>query len=199
MKKAAIILSQPFTRYRGADFVICADAGYKRALALGIKPDLLVGDMDSLGYEPENVSVYRVPNEKDFSDGELAVRQAALRNHSSIDIYGGVGGRIDHTLYNLHLLKLADSLGVKAVLRGDDFDVYYTQGKLLLDVKEGDTLSIVPFSDRTHIMKAKGLKYPADGAVLTKSDTLGLSNVCMENSVYIVLKEGSALIVHYYR
>ena len=178
MKKAAIVLSQKFKRYLPADFVIAADEGYLRALENHIRPDLLVGDLDSLGFKPSEANVVTVPVEKNFSDGELAVRQAVLQNYSSIDIYGGWGGRLDHSLYNLHLLKLARDLGAKAVLRGDDFDLYYIDGNFLLDAEKGDIVSIVPFSETVHIIKAKGLKYPADGAVLTKSDTLGLSNEC---------------------
>ena len=200
MKKAALILSQPFGRFLGSDFTVCADAGYERALARNIKVDLVVGDMDSLGYHPDKVPTVVVQKEKDFSDGELGVRQIALRNYATLDIYGAVGGRLDHTLYNLHLLKLAKDLGLDAVLRGDNYDVYYLEGNLLLDADVGDVVSVVPFSETVHIMKTKGLKYPADGLVLTKRDTLGLSNECVtKGGVFIGLKEGSALIIHYYR
>ncbi|MCR4725763.1 MAG: thiamine diphosphokinase [Clostridia bacterium] len=196
MKKAAIVLSQKFKRMLPSDFVIAADEGYLRALENKIRPDLVVGDMDSLGFVPKDIGVLTVQAEKDFSDGELAIREAILRNYFFIDIYGGWGGRPDHSLYNLHLLKLARDLGATAVLRGDDFDLYYLDGNLFLDVAAGDVLSIVPFSETVHIIKAKGLKYPADGAVLTKSDTLGLSNECTENSVFVSVKEGSALLYH---
>jgi len=200
MKKAAIILSQPFRRYRGSDCVICADAGYLRAKENGIMVDLIVGDMDSVSYLPDDIETCIVPKEKDFSDGELALRQAVLRNYDTVDIYGGAGGRLDHTLFNIHLLFLAKKLGISAVMRGDDHDVYYTESNLLLDAKQGDVISIVPFSERVHIMMTKGLKYTADGLVLTKSDTLGLSNECVADSgVFIGLKEGSALIVHYFK
>ena len=197
MKKAAVILSRPFKRYLGADYVICADAGYLRAKEIGLSVDLLVGDMDSLGEVPKGVASLCVPKEKDFSDGEMAIRQAALKDIYSIDIYGAIGGRLDHTLYNLHLLSLAHKLGMNAVLRGEDFDIYFTDKNLLIDTQKGDILSIVPFSEETHIIKAKGLKYSADGAILTKSDTLGLSNECTGNSVLVSIKEGSALLIHY--
>jgi len=200
MKRAALILSQPFTRFLGSDYTVCADAGYDRALSRSLKVDLVVGDLDSLGYRPEGVSIVVVEKEKDFSDGELGLRQVALRNYASLDIYGAVGGRLDHTLYNFHLLKLARDLGINAVIRGDDFDVYYSEGNLLFDAEEGDVVSIVPFSDEVHIMKTKGLKYPADGLVLTKRDTLGLSNECVRKGcVFIGMKEGNALIIHYFR
>ena len=199
MKKGALILSQHFSRFFPADHVIAADEGFLRAKEKGIKPDLVVGDFDSLGFLPDGVSVVRVQAEKDFSDGELGVRQAALLNVKALDIYGGWGGRPDHALYNLHLLKIASDLGIRAVLRGDNFDIYYTESSLLVNAKEGDTLSIVPFGESVHIMKATGLKYPAEGAVLTKKDTLGLSNECLSSSVFVSVGEGSALLIHSFK
>lgn len=196
MKRGALILSQPFERYSPAPFVIAADAGYLRALEKGIQPDLLVGDLDSLGRAPEGVEVVTVPVEKDFSDGELGVRQAALRGVTSLDIYGASGGRPDHFLYDLHLLKIAYDLGVDAVLRGDDYDVYYTESRILLPVTRGDILSIVPFGESVHILKTKGLKYPAEKVTLTKKDTLGLSNECTEEAVFVSLEKGGALLLH---
>lgn len=199
MKKAALILSQGFARYLGAPYVIVADAGYLRAKERGLSPDLAVGDFDSLGFCPEDVEVVTVPAQKDFSDGELGVRVAALRGIDQLDIYGAAGGRPDHFLFNLHLLKIAHDLGVKAVIRGDDFDVYYTESNFLLAAKTGDYLSIVPFDGNAHILKATGLKYPADGVTLTKKDTRGLSNECTSDKVFVSLAEGSALLIHSFR
>ena len=195
MKKAALILSQPFERYFASPYVIAADAGYLRALERGVTPDLLVGDLDSLGHAPEGVELLTVPAEKDFSDGELGVRQAAIRNVSQLDIYGAIGGRPDHFLYNLHLLKLASDLGIRAVIRGDHSDIYYTDSTLLLDVSVGDTLSLAPFDSVAHILKATGLYYPAEGACLTHSDTLGLSNRCTAERVFLQV-EGGVLAIH---
>ena len=195
MKKGALILSQPFERYFPAPFVIAADAGYLRALERGIRPDLLVGDLDSLGHAPTGVEVVTVPVEKDFSDGELGVRQAALRGISSLEIYGAIGGRPDHFLYNLHLLKLALDLGIRAVIRGDRTDVYYTESTLLLGASVGDTLSLAPFGGTAHILKATGLRYPAEGAALTMNGTLGLSNECTAERVFLQVK-GGVLAIH---
>lgn len=199
MKKGALILSQSFHRFLSADFVIAADAGYLRAKENGISPDLLVGDLDSLGRAPADLPLIKVASEKDFSDGELGVRQAALRNIDALDIYGAIGGRPDHFLYNLHLLKIAADLGLRAVIRGDESDIYYTESTLLLDTEIGDTLSVVPLGESVHIIKATGLKYPAEGAILTVKDTLGLSNECREKMVFLAVEKGGALVVHTFR
>ena len=200
MKKAALILSQPFERYLSAPFVIVADAGYSRAVEHSIKPDLLVGDFDSLGKAPTEVERVEVPVEKDFSDGELGVRVAALRGIDLLDIYGALGGRPDHFLYNLHLLKIAHDLGVKAVIRGDGSDIFYSEGNFFLTATVGDTLSIVPFGESSHILKAAGLKYPANDLTLTRSDTRGLSNECIAEKVFVSVREGEGiLLIHSFR
>ena len=196
MKKGALILSQPFERYFPVPYAIAADAGYLRAMERGIRPDLIVGDFDSLGGVPSGVEIVSAPVEKDYSDGELGVRQAALRNVSCLEIYGAIGGRPDHFLYNLHLLKLAYDLGIRAVIRGDRSDIYYTESTLLLDVSVGDTLSLVPFTESAHILKATGLYYSAEGVTLTKRDTLGLSNRCTEERVYLSVEQGGVLAIH---
>lgn len=176
--------------------MIAADAGYLRAIERGIKQDLIVGDFDSLGRVPTEVERVEVPVEKDFSDGELGIRVAALRSLTSLDIYGAMGGRPDHFLYNLHLLKIADDLGIRAVIRGDHSDIYYTEGGIYLSVSKGDTLSIVPFGESAHIIKATGLKYPAEGVTLTRHDTRGLSNVCIEEKVFVSVKGEGILLIH---
>ena len=136
---------------------------------------------------------------KDFSDGELGVRVAALRGIESLDIYGAMGGRPDHFLYNLHLLKIASDLGVKAVIRGDKSDIYYSADNFLLPATIGDTLSIVPFGESAHIIKATGLKYPAEGVTLTRSDTRGLSNECVADKVFVATKGEGILLIHSFR
>lgn len=196
MKKGALILSQPFSRSVTAPFVIAADAGYLRAKERGIKADLLVGDFDSLGGRPTDVEIVEVPVEKDFSDGELGVRVASLRGIRSLDIYGAIGGRPDHFLYNLHLLKIAHDLGIEAVIRGDRSDIYYTEDRFFLTATKGDDLSIVPFGESVHIIQATGLRYPAEGVTLTRSDTRGLSNVCTSERVYLAVEQGGALVIH---
>ena len=196
MKRGALILSQPFERYLESPFVIAADAGYLRAREKGIGVDLLVGDFDSIRSVPKDVEIVEVPVEKDFSDGELGIRVAALRSIVSLDIYGAIGGRPDHFLYNLHLLKIAHDLGIRAVIRGDHSDIYYSESGTYLSVSTGDTLSIVPFGENAHIIKATGLKYPAEGVTLTRRDTRGLSNVCIEEKVFVSVKGEGILLIH---
>ena len=86
-------------------FIICADGGYRHMKTLGLRADILIGDMDSVGEETEPDNVLRYPVRKDFTDGEIAVNYALEKGFSEIVMVGFVGTRMDHTLTNIFLLK----------------------------------------------------------------------------------------------
>ena len=84
---------------RGAfDAVIAVDGGFASLEAAGCVPDLALGDFDSLGFVPEGVPVKLFPAEKDASDMELALEEALTCGAGAVEVYGALGGRLDHTL-----------------------------------------------------------------------------------------------------
>ena len=94
------------------DLVIAADGGYKSALENGINPDIVLGDFDSLGFVPDANNVIELPVEKDDTDTLAAVRIALGKGYKTIYIYGGLGGRTDHTIANIQTLSfIADNGG----------------------------------------------------------------------------------------
>ncbi|MGN0632125.1 MAG: thiamine diphosphokinase, partial [Ruminococcus sp.] len=101
-------------------FLICADRGYLAAKKLGMKPFLVIGDFDSLGYVPctEGVSIY--PSEKDDTDTLLAVKEALEAGAKEICIYGALGGRLDHTLANIQTLAYITENGAVGTLVSDE-------------------------------------------------------------------------------
>ena len=96
------------------DLLIAADAGLPPVQRAGLTPDLIVGDFDSLGYVPREKRVSRYPEHKDQSDMELAMEKAVNFRHDTLFIYGGIGGRLDHTLANLQLFASFSERGVAA-------------------------------------------------------------------------------------
>ena len=113
MKKCVIFAGGDFEiadfaeRDRGL-FAICADGGYRHAESVGLKPDVFIGDFDSFdGLLPENIEVHRSVPEKDDTDTMLAVKYAIENNFNYIIIYGGLGGRFDHTFANIQTLIYA--------------------------------------------------------------------------------------------
>ena len=92
------------------DYVICADGGWDIATELGILPNLLIGDFDSIKSPlPDGIETIKFLPEKDYTDLDLAIRTAVEKGYSHLTVIGGIGGRLDHTIANIQLLSHYDS------------------------------------------------------------------------------------------
>ena len=100
--------------------VIAADQGLRHLEAAGIAPDLIVGDFDSLGTVPQGANVIRHPVEKDDTDMMLAVKTGLERGCRTFVLYGGLGGRLDHTYANFQTLTYLARRGAVGYLVGED-------------------------------------------------------------------------------
>lgn len=197
-KKAAIILNgDTFTGNVQETFFICADGGYDVCRRMRKTPNVIIGDLDSIakkcGYD---IDIIKYPKEKDFTDGELCIKYCAENGIDEISIYGASGGRLDHILGNIGLLKRAANENINARIVTNEGVMYLMSGTMTLDAKINDIISIVPFSDSVHILYTEGLKYPTKGLVISKGESIGLSNVALDESVKIVLESGEALVFH---
>ena len=100
------------------DLLIAADGGYRAVCDAGMRPDLIVGDFDSLGGVPTDAPVIRCPVEKDDTDTMIAIKEGLARGYQRFQIYGGLGGRLDHTIANLHALAYLADHGARGRLVG---------------------------------------------------------------------------------
>ena len=127
------------------DFLIAADAGYRAVRAQGWKPDLVVGDFDSLGEEPAGETVVRHPVMKDDTDMMLAVRIGLARGYQEFTLYGALGGRLDHTIANMQVLQHLAGRGARGVLVGDVCAAAVMDGELRFRAEaKGDDFRILP-------------------------------------------------------
>lgn len=182
-------------------YTVCADGGYYIAQKYGFKPDLLLGDFDSLDLSKldlSNVEVIKYPVEKDFSDGEAAILELSKRGFDKVLIYGVANGRLDHIAVNLKLLKIADDFGLNAVAFDNNTKICYLKSKKDLEfaTKKDDIISIIPYGSQCFVEKGDGLYYKAPVKITDKYASLGLSNVATGKKVKIRLKSGSAYIFH---
>ena len=175
------------------DKLICADKGYEYAKILNLIPDVILGDFDSLGYVPNNAEIF--PKDKNFSDTELAVKKAIELGATDIDIYFSLGGRLDHELFNINLLKYAKNQGVTAKIISGNTLLRLISGSGKYEVKNGSFVSFVPFSSEAHIIKSEGLKYPLDKITAIKGETLTLSNEAICDEIYVEIKSGELLLI----
>ena len=175
-------------------FVTCCDGAY--AWAYGrVRIDENVGDFDSLPYMPTPPPVEVYPSEKDFTDGEIALRKLIARGVDEVEIYGAGGGREDHFLGNLHLLYFAHMQGVKAKIITQNSIITIASGRVELNDIKGKTFSVLPFGSKVHIMYGRGFKYDYPES-LSYGECRGISNVGIEeNGTLEIGKTETALII----
>ena len=173
------------------DFVICADSGYDRAKAFGIKPDIVIGDMDSTCETEIPYEKITYPVRKDFTDSELAVNYAKEKGFDSVLMFGMIGTRLDHSLANITLLPQLRN----AVIIDSNNEIYFATGKFTLSGKAGDTVSVIPYMEDCLVAKSKGLDYPLLNTMVKCGTTLGVSNAMTQTECEIEIEKGSAFII----
>ena len=184
-----------YGRPGAGDFVIAADGGLLACRRLGVEPDLVAGDFDSLGSEPRDLPVVRVPVAKDETDMLLCVRLAIERGYRELYLYGGSGGRLDHTIANLQTLFYAERLGASAYLFDTDF-VYttLTDGELTISGPEGGIFSVFCHGAAAEGVCERGSLYTLDNARLDSAFPLGVSNHFLKTPASISVRRGQLLI-----
>ncbi|MBQ9112846.1 MAG: thiamine diphosphokinase [Clostridia bacterium] len=182
---------------RSDDLCIAADSGYKNALALGERVDILLGDFDSFTEKlPDSIEIVRVPAEKDFTDTQLAVQTAIERGADDIVIIGGLSGRLDHTLSNMSILEDLCKLRVHAVITDGNNRVRYLSSTSTLIARSGYTyLSIIAVSERLKGVSIEGCKYPLKNATIARTNQFAVSNEITGNCALISVRKGECYIV----
>lgn len=176
------------------DFVIAADGGYQAAKELGITPDLLVGDFDSLNYVPDGIPIERHPVMKDDTDTLLAVRLGLSRGYRNFVLIGTIGGRLDHTIANLQTLLFLVEHGAKGILYGDGTAVTTVHCETVHLTGEG-IVSVFCFGGPAGGVTETGLKYGLDRATVTSSFPIGVSNEFTDVPAAITAEEGTLLVL----
>ena len=178
------------------DLLIAADGGVKHLVGLGLQPEIIIGDMDSIAtdmWNDEN-SIVRISYspDKDKSDVELAVEYALEQGCQEITLVAAIGGRLDHTLGNVALV--ASYPGRIAILDGVSTLVAVDKSeKCMLHGQVGTPVSLIPYGSGSFTVRTKGLKYSLGDESL-HSATHGLSNelslteacVCVSNGILLV-------------
>jgi thiamine pyrophosphokinase len=189
----------------GEPLVIAADGGALKAESLGLRPQVVVGDSDSLTdahaqrLRAQGAEVIVHPAAKDESDTELAVREALRRGAARVVIIGAFGGwRIEHTLANVLLLAMPELVGVDACLADarSTVRVLSGPGELTVNGGEGDYLSLLPLTVEARGVTTRGLLYPLSDAVLVQGPARGLSNELAARSATVSLDDGRLAVIH---
>lgn len=209
-KKRAILFSNGFAEkpecltLHDQDYLIAVDGGMRYLDALGRKPHLLIGDLDSIDaqqlhiLEQNKTEIMRFKAEKDFTDLELALREAISRGYTQIVIAFGLGGRLDHLLGSLGLLSLFTNLSEDVELSFDDgiTRVFLVKDALNLKVGVDDIISLIPWRGDVLVKETQNLAYPLHHETLPFGSTRGNSNLALAETIMVSVSQGELLLVH---
>ena len=186
------------------DLIIAADGGMYHCLSLGLTPDVVIGDLDSLtaddikGLQIASVEIIRYPAKKDQTDLELALKLAIDRGADEIVVFGAMGGRWDMSIANILLLAEQNLSGATIrIIDGRHEIMLLRAGKeITFHGEKGDILSLIPLGRDALGITTIGLEYPLKNDVLRLGSSRGISNVFIRNSATVFLKQGLLLCVH---
>ncbi len=199
MKKCVIFCASEFDTLQEPPardhLVIAADGGLKHTQKLGIRPDVILGDFDSLGYVPQGAHVF--PVEKDDTDAMLAIRHGLSLGHTEFLLYGCMGGtRPDHTLANYQALCYLARHGARGYLVGKDHLVTAIRNRAVTFPEDAEGIvSVFCMGPDARGVTLTNLKYPLENGTLSGSFPLGASNHFTGKSARIAVAEGCLLLI----
>ena len=199
MKKCVIFCAAGFdglaAPIENNDIVIAADGGLLHTQRLGITPDVILGDFDSLGFVPEGANVF--PVEKDDTDAMLAVRRGLAMGCREFLLYGSLDGkRLDHTVANFQTLQfLADHGAVGYLIGADHMVTVLKNGTLSFPPDADGILSVFCLGADATGVNIEGLQYILKDGTLSPGFPLGVSNHFIGSTARISVKRGSLLLI----
>lgn len=181
------------------DIIIAADSGYAHAASLGVSPDVLVGDLDSLSPDadvPQNIECVKLPCEKNCTDTQAAVEIALERGFTDVVIVGGIGTRLDHSLSTVAILEYLRSRGVRGyVTNGYNRVRYLENDSVLLGRSDYKYFSVLALDKICKGVSIDGGKYPLKNARLFRGNGFAVSNEIDGNVALISVKKGALLVI----
>lgn len=177
-------------------YLIAADSGFSLLKQMGLMPDLVLGDFDSLTEDkPAGCEIITAAAEKDDTDTMLAVKTALSRGYFDITIAGSVGGRLDHTFANIQSLAyIVDNGGSGRLVGESDTAEIFGVGEYRFRKNESMYFSVFSYSEEA-VVTTKGTKYDLDSYRLTSSFPLGVSNEILSSECILKIEKGRVLII----
>lgn len=187
----------PPPKPKNGDFVIAADGGYSYLADHGLDPDLIVGDFDSLDSPPIGKKTITLPEEKDDTDLAVALLLGLERGFNRFHIYGGTGGRLDHTHANIQCLAYLSRQGAQGYLFGEDSIITAIHnGSIHFSQEAEGLISVFAHSDVAYGVYENGLKYALTNATLYNTNPIGVSNEFIGLPSSVSVKDGTLIILY---
>lgn len=190
------------------DYLIAADGGANHLMKMGILPEVLIGDLDSVDEDTlfeltsAEIKIEQYSEDKDETDIELALHYAVELHPSAILIVGALGGRLDQTITNLSILT--DPMLPKIDIRLDDGveEAFFCRAsagngeQVQVQGRSGDTVSLIPWQAQVEGLLTEGLQWSLYGETLYPDKSRGVSNRMLGESASVKIEKGLLLIVH---
>ena len=180
------------------DLLIAADKGYEYLEKLGLKPDVIVVDFDSYGRRPEvqGVEIVTLPVQKDVTDMQAAVNIGEKRGYWNFHIYGGGGGRPDHTMANIQLITyLAECRKFGYIHYKNTIMTVIRNSQFNFSNNNEGYVSVFSLSEVSNGVSIKGLKYELENERLNNAYPLGVSNEFVGRPAYVDVRDGTLLLI----
>ena len=184
------------------NYIIGADGGCNHLNRMGILPNYVIGDLDSIDktlisqYEKNDIVFKKFPTHKDETDSELCVYLAKSLGAKRIDFIGALGGRIDHALANIGFMYHILEMGIEPRIITSEEEVYILHNEeKVIKGKKGDTISILALRENALGVTLKNLEYPLQNGEIKYLSPLGISNVMIEDECTISVREDYLLVV----
>ena len=192
--------------FSGVELIVCADGGAKLARRLGVRPHVVVGDLDSLDeatrkwLQEGSCRFFPHPARKDETDTELALKYALTQGAEEIILLGALGSRLDHTLANILLLALPELAGRKAKIVDESQEIFLARDdapeETVIEGQVGDLVSLLPLKGDAGGIYTEGLEYALQNGTLRFGLARGVSNVMTKPVARIRVKKGVLLAIH---
>jgi thiamine pyrophosphokinase len=191
-------------RIQPEDFIIAADGGAAYSRILGVEPNVIIGDLDSLDqdtlqqYRQRQIDIIRHPTHKDATDLELAIDHALQQKADEIIVLGALGQRWDHSLGNILLLANAEFQKVPLRMISGPVEIGLVQVSRMYSIsgRIGDLVSLIPIKGDVNGITTHGLEYPLHNGQLKYGATRGISNTLTEPTATVSVQQGLLLCLH---
>ena len=185
------------------DLIIAADGGSRHCLELDIKPDVLIGDLDSsptvliTQWKDSGVEIIDYPEDKDQTDLELALLYAQDQEVTEILVYAAIGGRLDMTVGNILLLSHPDlEIPTTLICGKEQVHLIFPGQTFEVTGNPGESISLIPLKSGSSQVTTEGLLYPLKEESLDFGYTRGISNRLVDQKATIKLNSGLLALIH---
>lgn len=184
----------------GAEFIVAVDGGIKHLMKINKKPNLILGDLDSIDETCEeyirdnNIKTHKFSPIKDKTDTHLAVEYLIENRYSEIQLMGVTGSRQDHTISNIFLLDYLLKKNIKASIVDDNNIIFLLDDYIEIKRVENTYISVIPITEVGIIVSLNGFFYELDNEHISFGQTRGISNEIVKDYGKIKIHSGKALV-----